>query len=367
MPSLPNLLTICLLVILNCSNKKINTISSSEIKNLTSSKFEPKDGNILFFVGQDMDAVGGLDTFNEGYVDYFDVPTGVTVYTNFSPGDQSYSRILRGNDGIKTVANWGAGYSCAQCYIDDDSFEFSALSIGLSMVNHEKEVGNGKRDYLIEELGEWIKETQRPVFLRIGYEFDGWEWNHYNRKDYLKAWKRIHTIFSEINVDNAAFVWQSKGSGSNQETLEKWYPGDDIVDWCAYSYFVNPDKEMIKFARKHNKPVFIAEATPVLKNGSLFVNTDLSNPQIAQKAWEEWFVPFFDTINNNRDVIKAFSYINVDWASQPMWVNNPVFQKVDSRIQESEFISKKWKAELDKPKYLKPSPTLFDKLNDQNN
>jgi hypothetical protein len=50
-----------------------------------------------------------------------------------------------------------------------------------------------------------------------------------------------------------------------------------------------------------------------------------------------------------------------------MWVNNPVFQKVDSRIQESEFISKKWKAELDKPKYLKPSPTLFDKLNDQNN
>ncbi|MEO9885253.1 MAG: 1,4-beta-xylanase [Balneola sp.] len=355
-------LVLILFIISNCHIKQITSPISPIIKQNIKSKFEPDNGKLLFFIGQDLEATGGLDSFDNGYIDYFDVPSGVTVYTNFSPGDQSYSRILKGNDGIKSIANWGAGYNCAQCYIDSENFKHSVLSIGLSMVNHEKEIGAGKRDYLIEELGEWIKNIKRPVFLRIGYEFDGWEWNHYNRKDYLKSWRRIHSIFEKMEVENVAFVWQSKGTGSDQKVLEKWYPGDDIVDWCAYSYFSNPDEEMITFARKHNKPVFIAEASPVLTDESSFINSDLSDSKVADKAWNEWFIPFFETINENSDVIKAFSYINVDWASQPMWVNNQVFQNVDSRIQKSEFISKKWRTEINQTKYLKPSPLLWEKL-----
>lgn len=328
-------------------------------------KFEPADGNCLFFIGQDLKAVGGLDEYKEGYCDHFEVPAGITVYTNFSPGDQSFAYIQTGNDGIKREANWGAGYSCAQCYLNDSDFKYSIMAIGLSMVNHEKQVANGDRDYLIKELAEWIKESKRPVFLRIGYEFDGWEWNHYKRKHYLAAWKRIHSIFKEMKVDNVAFVWQSKGTGSGQKILEEWYPGDDLVDWCAYSYFNNPDQEMLAFARRHKKPVFIAEATPVLHNGAQFTDTFLSKPENAKQAWEEWFVPFIRTLNENKDVIKAFSYINANWSVQPMWVTNPVFQKVDSRIQESDFISKKWKEEMAKPRYLKPNAELWNLL--QNN
>ena len=233
------------------------------------------------------------------------------------------------------------------------------------MVDHEKKVASGHHDYLIRELGQWIKDSKHPVFLRIGYEFDGWEWNHYNKKHYLSAWKRIHAIFNEMEVNNVAFVWQSKGNGSNQDILEEWYPGDDLVDWCGYSYFSNPDQEMLTFARRHKKPVFIAEATPVLYDGTLFLDTQLSKPEVAKQAWEEWFVPFITTLNDNKDIIKAFSYINVNWSVQPMWINNPVFQKVDSRIQKSEFISKKWKEEMVKTRYLKPSPELWSIL--QNN
>ncbi len=69
-----------------------------------------------------------------------------------------------------------------------------------------------------------------------------------------------------------------------------------IVDRCAYSHFSYPDEEILGFARRHQKPVFIAEASPVLTNGDAFSNTDLSNPKIAEKAWDEWFVPFFETI-----------------------------------------------------------------------
>lgn len=75
--------------------------------------------------------------------------------------------------------------------------------------------------------------------------------------------------------------------------------------------------------------------------------------------WGNWFIPFLKTIHENQDAIKAFSYINADWSSQPMWRNNPIFQKVDSRIQKSEYISKKWKEEMANSKYLKPSIELL--------
>ncbi|MEM9680495.1 MAG: glycosyl hydrolase, partial [Bacteroidota bacterium] len=245
-------------------------------------KFEPEDGQCLFFIGQDLGAVGGLDHYNQGYCDTFDIPVGVTVYTNFSPGAESFGHFNTGNDGIKTKANWGAGDSCAQYYVDDPDFKHSMMAIGLSLVGHEKKVANGTHDVLIRELGEWIKSLgKRPVFLRIGYEFDGWDWNNYKRKSYLKAWKRIHSLFSEMQVDNVAFVWQSKGTSSDQKILEEWYPGDDIVDWCGYSYFGNPDEEMLTCARRHRKPVFIAEATPVFEDNGVYFDTDLSDPKIA--------------------------------------------------------------------------------------
>ncbi|MEM8764325.1 MAG: 1,4-beta-xylanase [Bacteroidota bacterium] len=315
-------------------------------------KFEPKTGDCLVFIGQDLGATGGLDDYSQGYSDYFETPAGVTVYTNLSPGGESYGYYNKGLDGIQTKANWGAGDSWANAYLQDSTFTNSALAIGLSLVNHEKKVAKGAHDDLIAELGIWIKSIKRPVFLRIGYEFDGWEWNHYQRKPYLKAWERIHTIFQELEVANVALVWQSKGTGSDQKTLEAWYPGDTLVDWCAYSYFGQPDTEMIHFARKHKKPVFIAEATPVRQVENLYFETNLKDETSGPKIWKAWFEPFFAILEQNSDVIKAFSYINADWSSQPMWITNPVFQKVDARLQVNEYIGKKWKTEMERTRYL---------------
>jgi len=325
-------------------------------------KFEPPQGKCLFFIGQDLGATGGLDDYIHGYCDFFATPAGVTIYTNLSPGNESYGYFNSGLDGLETKANWGAGDCWGQQYLEDTTYVHSVLAIGLSMVNHEQKVAQGKHDGLIKKLGAWIKASKRPVFLRIGYEFDGWAWNHYKRKPYLKAWKRIHSIFANMQVTNVAFVWQSKGTGSGQKVLEAWYPGDDMVDWCAYSYFGNPDTEMIAFARKHHKPVFIAEASPVLQTDNLYFDTDLKKETVAKRAWKDWFVPFIRTLNEHQDVIKAFSYINTHWAVQPMWVTNPTFQKVDSRIQVSEYISAKWKKEMAKPRYLKPTPKLWQLL-----
>ncbi len=173
------------------------------------------------------------------------------------------------------------------------------------------------------------------------------------------CWKRIHSILNDHQVENVALVWQSKGNGSNQKTLEEWYPGDDIVDWVGYSYFGQPDQEMLTFARIHSKPVFIAEATPVRQTDNLYFSSDLKNKELQEIIWEKWFVPFFRTTKDNSDVIKAFSYINSDWSSQPMWIINPVFQKVDSRIQMSKYISEKWKKEMEDLRYINASDKLW--------
>jgi hypothetical protein len=351
-----------LIILLTCCNTKKVQVSTNNSSPIVRAKFEPAHGECLLFVGQDLAATGGLDQYKDGYVDHFAVPAGVTIYTGFSPGSNSFGYYQQGNDGLKTKANWGAGDNCGQCYVNDTTYQHSMLAIGLSIVGNEKAIAAGRRNHLIQELAEWIKQTKRPVFLRIGYEFDGWDWNHYNRKQYIKAWKHIHQQFKALKVTNVALVWQSKGNGTGLAMLEKWYPGDDVVDWCGYSYFHNPDTAMLTFARKHHKPVFIAEATPVLPNGVTFSNTKLSDSATAAKVWEEWFVPFFRTLDENKDVIKAFSYINTNWSAQPMWATNPVFQQVDSRIQTSTFVAEKWKQTIANPRYLKPSAELWNRL-----
>ncbi|MFY0653048.1 MAG: hypothetical protein JXQ96_13490 [Cyclobacteriaceae bacterium] len=332
-------------------------------------KFEPEDGKVILFAGQELEAVGGLDDYSDGYIDHFDTPGGFTTYSGLSVGGDSFGYTQQGLDGIFSTADWGDGDYNMSLAIADEDFKHSAVAIGFWMVNHEQEVAEGKTDSLIVVLGKYLKSLgDRPVFLRIGYEFDGHSWNHYDINYYKQAYRRIKDKLDQIGVENVAYVWQSTGWVSNLYQLEEWYPGDEYVDWCAYSFFSRFDEaKMIDFARQKGKPVFIAEATPTISDHTVKFDgrtkkTYLSDPADAEEAWEKWFIPFFKTINDNPDVVKAISYINCNWKDHAMWKQNPTFQGVDARLQLSPMISQKWKEETSRDKYLKASPELFDYL-----
>ncbi len=98
-------------------------------------KFVPEDGKCIVFIGQDLQATGGLNDYHNGYTDYFKTPAGVTVYTNLSPGGESFGYYNKGLDGIKNKANWGAGDIWADLYLRDSTYQNSAIAIGLSFVN----------------------------------------------------------------------------------------------------------------------------------------------------------------------------------------------------------------------------------------
>ncbi|MEM6632469.1 MAG: glycosyl hydrolase [Bacteroidota bacterium] len=332
-------------------------------------KFEPEDGKCILFIGQELEALGGLEApWNDGYLDHFQRPGGFTMYTNFSQGDSSFGYELKGLDGLESTDDWGDSPSNMSKQLEDPNFANMALAIGLGFVNHEADVANGRYDDQVLRLGNWIKGLgKRPVFLRIGYEFGG-EWNHYDKELYKVAFRKIKETYDSLGVENVAYVWQSHGWGQDLEELESWYPGDEYVDWCAYSFFSRFDEaQMIPFARRHGKPVFIAEAsatisTPTVKTNGKTKETIFSNPEQAQEAWDKWFIPFFQAIDEHPDVIKAVSYINCNWRSHPMWFENPTFQDIDARIQTSSMISERWKEKVYQAPFIQASDSLYKLL-----
>ena len=331
-------------------------------------KFEPAGDKVLVFIGQDLASIGGLPDYTDGYANHFPIPAGVTQYTGLDSHDGSFGgENEKGLSGVYETIDHGNGPSNMSLLMTDSAFADCALAIGLSLVNHEDKVAEGLLDDHIKLLGDFLLSLgERPVFLRIGYEFDGYPWNHYDRETWLKAYKRIKDSLDAQGVTNTAYVWQSVGFVSNLPQLEAWYPGDEYVDWCAFSFFNRwRENRMIEFARAKGKPVFIAEASATVSNFTAKFDgntkeTVLSNPAQAQEAWEMWFEPFFQTIEQNTDVVKAIHYIDCNWKSRPMWFENPTFKRVDARIETSEMISNRWRAKMNESRYLNASDKPFN-------
>ena len=70
----------------------------------------------------------------------------------------------------------------------------------------------------------------------------------------------------------------------------------------------------------------------------------------GKESWDNWFKLYFNFISDH-PIIKAFCYINWDWAKdwkQPEWKNG--------RIQENEYVRKKFVDELKNKKYIHNQP-----------
>jgi len=284
------------------------------------------EGKTSLILGQELGAVGGFPgEHDQGYVDYVGMPAGVTIYTD-----------LMFPWSLQFPVNFGSGILCGPCYLDNPAFDGTMMAIGLYMVNDLPNVASGARDANIKLLGDFIKSSARPVLLRIGYEFDG-SWNGYAPALYVQAFRRIMDRLRAQGVTNVAAVWQSSGYTTSKSTLLRWYPGDEYVDWVAYSYFKqsNPSGGMMTIARERGKPVMIAESTPQR-------NLSLGDPIVH---WNTWFAPFFAHIHANADVIKSVAYINTRWFDQAAWGVG----WGDSRVQIRPEIKALWIAEMQDP------------------
>jgi hypothetical protein len=288
-------------------------------------KFTPPDGKILLMVGQDRDA------FNKYVASIGLVPAGFTVYTS-----------VQNMDGLWDWADYGGGAQHAKALLD--AYPGTIVHIGLWMVDRLAETAAGTYDENLDKMADWIKSVNRPVFLRIGYEFD-FPPNGYTPEAYKKAFRHVVKRLRGRGADNVAFVWHSY-AGQIVHSLDEWYPGDDFVDWFAISYFSQARSlldVMPEMAARHEKPFMIAEATPF----------GIGTRQ-GERSWDTWFRHFFDFVHSKNT--KAICYIDCDWETLPMFHGQGWG---DARIEEDPEVMARWLAEIKKTIYIHSGPDLY--------
>ncbi|MBB6093502.1 hypothetical protein HNQ60_002383 [Povalibacter uvarum] len=365
-------------------------------------RFLPPDGQTLLIIGQELQSVADYVTDCQSCA----TPGGVTTYLGFydllsaKDGFGGLGEDAAGNPAAD--ADWGAGKTSAAKMLTQHPD--SALVIGLDMSNGRRsgglaEIARGVHDDKIARLAAFFVAAKRPVYLRIGYEFDGtWNLGYDDRKTYITAFRRIVDGLRTRGANNVAFVWQASASPlddiieqGRREDIRDWFPGASYVDWVALSWFLKPHakgranslktpgqlqlaREVIDFARAERKPVMIAESTPQGYDLGKLTHANISplwdGPAggnvvqlSAEQIWHEWYEPVLSFIDANRDVIAAFAYINANWDVQPMWAK-PYSSGYwgDTRIQANPSIEKAWVTETRKPAWLHGGPRLYEIL-----
>ena len=322
------------------------------------SGLEPADGKCLFIIGQaDSEAM-------EAYISQVrstPIPAGFAYYTSLSDGaiqgdmPRYKSFMDKYPNTVLQLAIWTGERRWGEpgYYLDD--------------------IVEGRYDLNIIALAQACKSFGKPIYIRFGYEFDGWH-NAYPPDKYIAAYVYFVDKMRAQGINNVAYVWHSWGVGAyygeddfpayypalpegQTVTQELWYPGDDYVDWLAISVFGigwgdlrrnDVVQWFISFAENHTKPIMLAETAAIKTTGSSDPNWVIPNIN--------WFVNVFNLCKNN-NMVKAFTYINVDWEG-----NNPSSTWGDTRIQTAAAgVKTYWLQEIEA--FLHAETDLYSQIN----
>lgn len=155
-----------------------------------------------------------------------------------------------------------------------------------------KDIINGKWDDYILSWARAIAQYKKPIFLRVGHEFNisDYPWGIvHNDKDpqvYIRAYRRVVDIFRKEKAGNVRWVWSPMSYSYPDEVWNDWtaaYPGDAYVDWIgfdAYNWgttqswsvwqeFKNIFRDSVRLARRRwpDKPIMVAEFAAAEKGG----------------------------------------------------------------------------------------------------
>lgn len=254
--------------------------------------------------------------------------------------------------GVANIERWGSELQEALAAANGQPPVFQ---IGLNMTKGQDDgtgdaasVATGAYDAEIDALIHILATLDAPVYLRIGYEFEG-AWNNYTSEGYVAAFQYITRKLRASKLHRVATVWCAAGGSAGFiafDQLMAFYPGDNYVDWWGVDIF-SPEEitnpwlaQFYQRANQHRKPVMIGETTP------RYVGADQ-----GKESWLRWYKPFFEMVRRHPE-IKAISYINWDWA---YWSDTLGFQWHDwrdARIERDALVSSRYVKELNQPFWL---------------
>jgi hypothetical protein len=283
-------------------------------------RLEPKGRAVLHGVGQD----------HRTFVKYSAVMAAqkpVVYMAYLSPSEQGLQRLTE----LKRD-------------LDELGDQFVAVQMGCGLASTD--VLAGKLDGYIEKYSQGLKALGRPVYLRLGFEFNG-HWNKYNPETFVPAWRRFMDRVRPANPANVATVWCYVPDGNDHDWM-KWYPGDDYVDWWSFDPFSVQDitdgdtRRFIEQAYARRFPVMIGESTP------RWVGVNQ-----GELCWRVWFQRYFSCFDEYPNM-KGFCYIAWNWAEQIKFDPSPYSWHWwgDGRVWENDFVFQHWREELAKPQYI---------------
>lgn len=225
-------------------------------------------------------------------------------------------------------------------------------------------------DDMIRTVGRVIPDFGDPVFVRIGFEFNG-SWNNYHPGLYPIAFRKFVDLLRDEGATNFATIWCYEPNGRGDfDAIDAsgaylWYPGDDYVDWFGIDLFrhgtfvagartgrggrqdargaggrgqESPYERTVRFlkmAEKHGKPVFLSELAAV----DAYLTPDHLVPDFAdgKHDWEMWFAPFFALLDEYPQ-IKGFNYMSQDYRE----TKYAAIGWGDARIQVNSYVLERW-------------------------
>ncbi|MBW3609254.1 MAG: hypothetical protein KY463_13035 [Actinobacteria bacterium] len=110
-------------------------------------------------------------------------------------------------------------------------------------------IAAGREDAVIRAAARRVRGFGGRVVLRWGHEMNGswYPWAGGRRpaaraRAYVRAWKRIHRLFTRHGARNVTWVWSPNAEDVPATRANHWsayYPGDRYVDWVgidAYNF-----------------------------------------------------------------------------------------------------------------------------------
>lgn len=249
----------------------------------------------------------------------------------FAEGDEAVHNAWTGNpfyfDGVPALT--GRAHALYMVYIPYGKMEFNHYA---SHYKKAQETSTGMQICLepldgLESVkdGEYLRKFARqardsgiPVFLRFANEMNDGS-NPWGNKDpnlYKEKFRLVAKIMHE-EAPNVVMCWAPNDWPKNSS--DKYYPGDDAVDWVgisAYPPYVSntKSKHSMKFTDRtkeiydkysSRKPVFLSEGAPI-QNIEFQDSTSVS--YVAAKETKE----FYDEVARRYPGIKAVFYWNND-------------------------------------------------------
>ena len=176
-----------------------------------------------------------------------------------------------------------------------------------------KSIAAGRYDKLIRQRARATRELGQPVLIRWFWEMDGKKKADFagTPEQYVAAWRHVVRTFRSEGAGNVSWVWCPNASAFNDGEAQRFYPGDDFVDWtCADGYNWAPGRPgdgyrsfqdifagFYAWASLHDKPVMVGE-----------FGVQERNP--GEKA--QWITDAGETIKTAFPLLGAIVYFSAD-------------------------------------------------------